>query len=86
MRYLPLLAALLPTAAIAESAPIPPSNMPVLSRPADASKCVAPRSLRIGNRPAPQLRKLGEMPDAKPIYTVLNEVDGCPKPVSVKRG
>ncbi len=86
MRYLPLIALLLPAAAPAQTLRIEPFNMPVLNEPLDATRCIAPERRRVGNQPAPRARKLGDMPDAKPIYTVLNKVDGCPKPVSVKRG
>lgn len=33
--------------------------------------------------PKPTLRKLGELPPAKPFYTVLREIDGCPQNVVV---
>lgn len=31
----------------------------------------------------PTLRKLGELPPAKPFYTVLRQIDGCPQNVVV---
>ncbi|GAA0665725.1 hypothetical protein FHT00_000876 [Sphingomonas insulae] len=62
--------------------PIPRSNMPVHGKAADP-KCERPLARHVGDVPPPGIRKLGEMPPAKPIYTVLREIDGCPKPVSV---
>ena len=34
--------------------------------------------------PKAKLRKLGELPPARPFYTVLREIDGCPQKVAVR--
>jgi hypothetical protein len=82
MHYLPLLALLLPAAALAQSGAIPRSNTPVVGKV--KSGCVPPGARRVGDVPPPAARKLGDMPPAKPIYTVVREIDGCPVPVSVR--
>lgn len=86
MRYLPLIALLLPTAAPAQTLQNQPFNMPIMGKAADNPRCTTPENRRISNKDKFYAGKLGEMPNAKPIYTVLNTVDGCPKPISVKRG
>jgi hypothetical protein len=80
MRYLLLLASLVPAAAIAQK----PSTSPTQAK-LKLTKCERPGVRRVDGGPRAGVRKLGEMPPAKPIYTVLREVDGCPKPVSVQR-
>ncbi len=84
MRYLSLFAILLPTAAAATPGPnpIPKSNTPVIGKTDE--RCPRVASRRVGDVPPPGARKLGEMPPAKPIYTVVREIDGCPMPVSVR--
>ncbi len=84
MRYLPLFAILLPPAAAATPGPnpIPKSNTPVIGKTDE--RCPRVASRRVGDVPPPGARKLGEMPPAKPIYTVVHEIDGCPMPVSVR--
>ncbi|MCU6452580.1 hypothetical protein LPN01_00640 [Sphingomonas sp. A2-49] len=79
MRCLSLLLVLTPTAL--HAGPLPGSRMPVLG--AVPRACAAKATKRIGDRPPPPLRKLGDMPPAEPFYTVLREVDGCPIPVRV---
>ncbi len=75
MRYLILCAALLP--AIAAAQPATKSTKP------PKAKCEAPGVRQVDGVQRPGLHKLGDLPPAKPIYTVLREIDGCPKPVSV---
>jgi hypothetical protein len=53
---------------------------PTPARCAPAAGIVADHDGRI----AP--RKLGEMPPASQIYTVYTVVDGCPRPVVVRKG
>ncbi|MEH3159206.1 MAG: hypothetical protein PGN08_09940, partial [Sphingomonas taxi] len=48
--------------------------------------CVRPELQQAAGTPKGGVRKLGEMPPAKPIYTVLREIDGCPTPVAVRPG
>ena len=83
MRHLPLLAVLLPAAALAKPGAIPPSNTPVIHK--GRPDCVLPGARRVGDLPPPAARKLGDMPPATPIYTVVREIDGCPIPASVRR-
>lgn len=83
MRYVPLVAILLPAAALAQSGAIPPTNTPVVGK--GKPDCVPPGARRVGDVPPPAARKLGDMPPATPIYTVVREIDGCPIPVSVGR-
>ena len=84
MRYLPLLAVVLPTAALAQPVPhpVPQTNTPVIGKTNE--RCPRVASRRVGDVPPPGARKLGEMPAAKSIYTVVREIDGCPIPVSVR--
>jgi hypothetical protein len=74
MHCLPLLIALVPTLAAAQPAkPKPP-----------LAKCERPSARQVSGAVKPGLHKLGELPSAKPIYTVVREIDGCPTPVSVR--
>ncbi|MCP3733328.1 hypothetical protein M9979_00315 [Sphingomonas sp. RP10(2022)] len=84
MRYLPLLAMLLPAVVTEQSPAVPRSNMPVIGKAPAKAHCERPGARRVGDAPPPGVRKLGEMPPAKPIYTVVREIDGCPIPVSVR--
>jgi hypothetical protein len=74
MRRLSLLLALLPTLAAAQ--PAKPK--------APLATCERPSARQVSGAVKPGLHKLGELPTAKPIYTVVREVDGCPTPVSVR--
>jgi hypothetical protein len=76
MRRLSLLIALVPTFAAAQPAP--------KTKPLPA-KCERPGARDIVGTTKPGLRKLGELPPAKPIYTVVRQIDGCPTPVSVRQ-
>jgi hypothetical protein len=76
MRYLLLLASLVPAVAIAQTPPTGPTEAKL-----KLTKCERPGVRRVDGDPRAGVRK----PPAKPIYTVLREVDGCPKPVSVQR-
>ena len=84
MRYLPLLAILLPGLANAQVDPHPGTKTPVIGQTVERCQRVTDR--RVADAPAPGARRLNEMPPAKPIYTVVREIDGCPIPVSVRPG
>jgi hypothetical protein len=74
MRRLSLLLALLPTLAAAQpTKPKPP-----------LATCERPSARQVSGAVKPGLHKLGDLPPAKPIYTVVREFDGCPTPVSVR--
>ena len=79
MRCLTLLLLVLPSALPARA--LPETGMPVIGTV--PRECAGPHAKRVGDRPPPRARKLGEMPPAQPIYTVLRKVDGCPIPVKV---
>ncbi len=83
MRYLPLLALLLPSMTPAQTPRAAPhaNGSAVRQQP-----CVRPELQQAAGTPTAGVRKLGEMPPAKPIYTVLREIDGCPTPVAVRPG
>jgi hypothetical protein len=76
MRRLSLLIALVPTLAAAQPAP--------KTKPQSA-KCERPGARDIAGTTKPGFRKLGELPPAKPIYTVVRQIEGCPIPVSVRQ-
>lgn len=60
---------------------IPYSAMPTIGQPPE--RCV-PKDRRVrGKAESPSLRKLNELPDAEPQYTVLREINGCPIPAKV---
>lgn len=83
MRYLPLLALFLSAAAPAAepSAPVMRPIDPVTQR----ARCERPDARFIATvKPETGVRKLGEMPPAQPIYTVVRAIDGCPRPVAVR--
>lgn len=83
MRYLILCAALLPSLAIAQAVQkATPKVAPHVTKPAKA-RCERPGARQVTSAERPGIRKLGELPPAQPIYTVVREVDGCPIPVSV---
>ena len=54
------------------------------AKPVENKRCSKPgvEMTRI-DTPRATPRKLGEMPPAKPFYTVVREIDGCPQNVSV---
>jgi hypothetical protein len=83
MRRLSLLITLVPAFAAAQPAkPKPPFAKCERVSARQVSGAVEPGT----NKPdlhKPGLHKLGDLPPAKPIYTVVREVDGCPTPVSV---
>jgi hypothetical protein len=83
MRYLFLAALLSAAAAPAQER----SEAPRLRAPGrgikDLTHCKRADVHKVQGVAEPGARKLNEMPQAEPIYTVLNEVDGCPVPVSV---
>lgn len=83
MRYLILCAALLPGLAEAQAMPKPHPNVAPKLATSSKAKCEAPAAREVAGAFQPGIHKLGEMPPAQPIYTVLREIDGCPKPVSV---
>jgi hypothetical protein len=76
MRCFPLLIALVPTLAAAQ---------PTKPKPPLVDRCERPSTRQVSGAVKPGLHKLGELPPAKPIYTVVREIDGCPTPVSVRR-
>jgi len=80
MRFLPLLTMLLPVAVHAG-----PPSQPTDQASAKLRDCVRPSVRQVATRDRPGIRKLGELPPAKPIYTVIREVEGCPVPVAVTR-
>ena len=63
---------------------------PALAQSAKPAKplprqCERPQASQVGfGTPKAKPRKLGEMPPAKPFYTVLREIDGCPQNVAVR--
>lgn len=84
MRYVMLLSMLLPGAAMAATDPaarISPSAAKARSKP----QCVDRPELRQADarRPSVGMHKLGDLPPAHAIYTVVRQIDGCPVPVSV---
>lgn len=74
MSVMMLLIALVPAVTLGQPSPKPKPP---------ASRCEQPQVRRIAGATTPGLHKLGDLPPAKPIYTVLRQVDGCPRPVSV---
>lgn len=47
-------------------------------------RCAKPAVERAEARRPLQMRKLGDMPPARQIKGVFNEVDGCPAPIVVR--
>ena len=79
MRYVILLSMMLPATALPESDPSPKARSS-----ASKAQCTRPELKQAeGKAPTVGLHKLGDLPPARALYTVVRQIDGCPIPVSV---
>lgn len=92
MRFLVLIAAMLPGASIGaapEAGPREPASAPFRARaidpyPFDPAKC--PDNMRHAKGARAEARKLGDLPSGDLHLAVVREVDGCPVPTVVRQG